>query len=143
MAMTFPAKSILQLGNSLTSEHSRAPFEVSFDQIEQANRTVNGKLRVYTVAKKHNLSVSWSMLPSIDSATVDGQMGANSLYSLYKANSEIAVKVWMDSSAAQAEVTPAISFQGHFVSHNFTVVKRNVGQAFYDFWDVSLEIEEI
>ena len=143
MAMTFPAKSILQVGNSYTSEHSRSPLSVNFDQIEQANRTVTGRLRVYTVAKKHSLSVSWEYLPSIDAQTVDGKMGGNSLHSLYKTGGEVAVKVWTDASAAQAAVTPAISFQGHFTSFDFSVEKRNVGGVFYDFWNVALEIEEI
>jgi hypothetical protein len=143
MAMTFAAKSILQLGNSYASEHSRSPLEVSFNQIEQANRTVNGKLRVYSVAKKHSLSVSWELLPSIDSATVDGQMGGNSLYSLYTTGGEIAVKVWTDASASKSNNTPAISFQGRISSFDFSIVKRNVGLAYYDFWNISLDIEEI
>jgi len=139
----FPAKSILKLNGEYVSDHSRSPLSVSFEQIENANRTVKGDLRVYEIAKKHMLSTSWALLPSRDEFTVDGYMGGLSLYNLYMRGGEIRVEVWTDKEAEKIKPHATLDMRGRVKGFNYEIVKRNLGGVFYDFWNVDIELEEI
>lgn len=141
--MTFPAHSILRLNGDFISEHSRAPLQVDFDQIEQATRTVKGNLRIYQIAKKYKLSTSWELLPSRAAYTVDGYMGGNELAALFMSSGEIQVEVWNDAKSARTEIYPTVDFQGRISSFNYSIEKRNVGGVFYDFWNIDIELEEL
>jgi len=139
----FPAKSILKLNGDYASDHSRSPLSVSFEQIENANRTVKGDLRVYEIAKKHMLSTSWGLLPSRDEFTVDGYMGGLSLYNLYMRGGEIRVEVWTDREAEKIKPHATLDMRGRISAFNYEIVKRNLGGVFYDFWNVDIQLEEI
>lgn len=143
MTITLPGKSILYVDGEKLTEHLRAPLEVSYEQIENAVRTVTGTRRVYAVAKKINLSTSWTMVPSDENYTVDGFKSGNYLRDLYANNEEFNVKVWAEDSAAQAQVTPTHDFLGRITQFSYTVQKRNAFGAFVDLWDMSLTIEEM
>lgn len=142
-AITFPARSVLRLDGSFISEHSRSPLEVSFEQIENANRTVNGHMRVYAVAKKYNLSTSWQYLPSRAEYTVDGYMGGLELERLYTTKNSFRVEIWNDAEAAKTEPYARVDFMGRITSFNYSIEKRNLGGVFYDFWNASISIEEL
>ena len=141
--MQFKAKAILMLDGDYTSDHSRSPLNVDYEQIESANRTVNGRMRVYEVAKKARVSVSWENLPSRSSLTVDGYMGGHALQDLYLKGGEIRVQIWDDSTAEPTVKNARMDFPGRISLFNYSVNKRNLGGIFYDFWDVSMEIEEL
>ena len=141
--MTFPARALLRVDGYFLSEHSRQPLEVEFEPIEWAKRTVKGDLRFYEITKKHKLSTSWELLPSRKEYTIDGYLGGNELYALYLNGGEVRVEVWNDATAAKTEPFANIDFQGRISSFNFSIEKRNVGGVFYDFWNISLDIEEL
>lgn len=142
MAMMFPAKSILSIDGTFLSEHSRSPLSLEFDKIENANRTVSGRLRIYEIVNKHKLSVSWELLPSKAQYTIDGYAGGIELQSLYLAGGMKSVEIWTDSEAVQNSVTPTVAFDGRIDSFNYSIEKRNVGGIFYDYWNVSMSVEE-
>lgn len=143
MSLTFPARSILRVDGNFLSEHSRSPLDVSFEQIESAKRTVNGHMRVYEVAKKHTLDVSWKLLPSRSDLTVDGYMGGQEIYQLYMSGGSVKIEIWADKYASKEEPFPMLEFDGRFKEFDFSIVKRNVGNIFYDFWDISMTLEEL
>lgn len=143
MAMTFRARSILEVNGVTLTEHNRSPLNVDFELIESSKRTVSGRLRSYVVAKKHNLSVSWENLPSLTSKTVDGYGGGEAIRALFTDNNEVNVKVWTDAEAAKAVSTATLDFQGRVKSVNYNIVKRNIEGQFYDFWNIDLSIEEL
>jgi coproporphyrinogen III oxidase len=142
MAMTFPARSILSLDGVFLSEHSRSPLTVEFEKIENANRTVNGRLRVYEIANKHKLNVDWEWIPSKSQYTVDGYAGGVELNSLYLLGGVKTVEIWTDSEAAKSSLAPTVSFDGRINSFNYSIEKRNVGGIFFDYWNISMSVEE-
>jgi len=142
-AITFLARSILKLDGNIISEHGRQPLDVGYDQLEFARRTVNGTLRVYQIAKKQTLDVSWDLLPSRAIYTVDGFYGGNELYDIYINSGEIRVEVWTDAESVKTSSFATRDFQGRIRSFEHSIVKRNIEGKFYDFWNVTLSIEEI
>jgi len=65
------------------SEHNRSAFQIGNERIEKIVRTSNGTLRKNHIADKKKFQVSWDMLPSYRSLTVDGGWGAEDLRSFY------------------------------------------------------------
>jgi hypothetical protein len=116
---------------------------VDFEKIENANRTANGRLRVYEVANKHTLSLSWELLPSQAEYTVDGYAGGLELLDMYRSGGYKNIEIWIDLSASKSLSTPAFSFDGRINSFNYSVEKRNIAGEFYDFWNVSMSVQEL
>jgi len=71
-----------KIWNKIT-EHNRSDISISVERIEKAVRTSNGTLRKNHIADKRRFSMSWTMLPSYRSLTVDGGWGAEDLRSFY------------------------------------------------------------
>ena len=141
--MLFPARSILTLNGDYVSDHSRSPLEVDYEPIENANRTVNGRMRIYEVSKKVSLSMSWENLPSRSNLTVDGFMGGIELEELYLHKKELRVQIWSDLAASKLVKTARLDFPGRIKVFNYSITKRNLGGTYYDFWDATMEIEEL
>ncbi len=124
------------------TEHNRSALEFSTERIEKIVRTSNGTLRKTHIADKRKFELSWDMLPSYRTLTVDGGWGAEDLRSFYygdegKQSFNIRVnlaKTGSDQSTAGFEAyTVVIS------SCNFTVVKRGL----QPHWNVSLSLDEV
>jgi hypothetical protein len=124
------------------TEHNRSALELSTERIEKIVRTSNGTLRKTHIADKRKFQLSWDMLPSYRTLTVDGGWGAEDLRSFYygdegKQSFNIRVnlaKTGSDQSTAGFEAyTVVIS------SCNFTVVKRGL----QPHWNVSLSLDEV
>lgn len=142
-AIGLPARSILKVDGYTLSEHSRQPLEVDFEVIEFAKRTVSGQLRVYQTAKKLRLSTSWELLPSQTEFTLDGYLGAIDLINLYRNSGEVQVEVWTDAESAHSSAFATYDFPGRISEFNSSIAKRNVEGRNYDFWDISLSLEEL
>jgi hypothetical protein len=140
--MILPARSIMYLNGVPITEHSRAPLEVSFEQVGTGKRTVSGTLRRHEIAKKMKLSTSWSMVPSQTIYTVDGFSGGIYLYNLFHDLNSFNVKIWTDQQADKTQTTPTYDFLGRFDDFNYSIEKRNAGGVYYDLWNVSVSIEE-
>jgi hypothetical protein len=124
------------------TEHNRSALELGTERIEKIVRTSNGTLRKTHIADKRKFQLSWDMLPSYRTLTVDGGWGAEDLRSFYygdegKQSFNIRVnlaKTGSDQSTAGFEAyTVVVS------SCNFTVVKRGL----QPHWNVSLSLDEV
>jgi len=71
-----------KIWNKVT-EHNRQALELSTERIEKVVRTSNGTLRKNHIADKRRFELSWDMLPSYRTLTVDGGWGAEDLRAFY------------------------------------------------------------
>lgn len=152
MTLTLPVGSLLYFDTSTNdtpvwskiTEHNRAPVSIDTTRIESSQRMSNGSLRKIFIADKKSVGASWSMLPTNDTMTVDGGLGASSLRSFYhgKGTGTFKVKISYNGVSARDEILVM-----SFTSCSFTVVKRNVKEKSADvaqeFWDVSISLEEV
>ena len=124
------------------TEHNRSALEIGAERIEKIVRTSNGTLRKNHIADKRKFQLSWDMLPSYRTLTVDGGWGAEDLRSFYysdqgKQSFNIRVnfaKTGLDQSSSGYE-----SYNVIISSCNFTVVKRGL----QPHWNVSLSLDEV
>jgi hypothetical protein len=124
------------------TEHNRSALELSTERIERVVRTSNGTLRKNHIADKKKFQLSWEMLPSYRTLTVDGGWGAEDLRSFYfgdegKQSFNIRInlaKAGTDQSSSGFEAYTVI-----ISSCNFTVVKRGL----QPHWNVSLSLDEV
>jgi hypothetical protein len=93
----------------------------------------NGTSRKYVIADKRTFTVSWDMLPSSNTKTVDGFYGGAQILAFYNAT----------PGAFTLELTTgagvATSYTVMFTDFSYDVVKRGA----VDFWNVSVTMEEV
>lgn len=124
------------------SEHNRAEFNITPLRIENSKRMANGTLRKYWVADKRQMSLSWTMLPSYRTLTVDGAWGAEDLRAFYIANQgksfDIRVNIAKDGTNQESSgyESYTVVFSGQ---PTFTLIKRGL----QPFWNVSISLEEV
>ena len=124
------------------TEHNRSALDLGTERIEKVVRTSNGTLRKNHIADKKKFQLSWEMLPSYRTLTVDGGWGAEDLRSFYfgdegKQSFNIRInlaKTGLDQSSSGYE-----SYNVIISSCNFTVVKRGM----QPHWNVSLSLDEV
>ena len=118
------------------TEHNRDALSVDFEQIENKQRMVNGTMRKWKVAIKRTWSTSWTDVPHSSEFTVDGKMGGEEMEGFYLAREYDGLPFDVtilsgDGSQATASVM--------FSDFSKSIKKRGR----YDFWDVSLTLEEV
>ncbi len=146
-----PVGSILYLNSTLKlSEHNRQPVSISKTRIEKQQRMSNGTMRKFFVADKESISVSWNMLPSFSTMTVDGGYGALDLRSFYdgaaaKASGALSGRSSFDVTISYGGTSKTMEMV--FTSFSLEVVKRNVKGVITDtpqeFWNLSINLEEV
>lgn len=146
-----PAGSLIYLNTTLKlSEHNREPVSITTNRIEKTQRMSNGTLRKFFIADKKSINVSWNMLPSFYTFTVDGGYGAMDIKSFYegtaaKASGSLSGRSTFDVTLGYGGTTQ--TFNMIFTSCSFEIVKRNVkqvtGDTAQEFWNVSLSMEEV
>jgi hypothetical protein len=128
--------------NKLT-EHNRASFNIDNNRIEQAQRTSNGTLRKFFIADKKTFSVTWDMLPSYRTLTVDGAWGAEDIRSFYNSSAGkdvFKIKINLAKGGTNdTETVKAEEYNVVFTNCNFTVLKRGL----QPHWSVSITLEEV
>ena len=149
--MTLPVGSILYLNSNIKlSEHNRQPVSISTTRIEQSKRMSNGTFRKFFIADKEAISVSWNMLPSFSTFTVDGGYGAVDLKSFYegtaaKSAGALSGRSTFDVSINYGSVTRQLEMV--FTSCSFEIVRRNVKENTastpQEFWNVSISMEQV
>ena len=144
----------------ILSDHNRSEISVSVDRIENRKRMINGTMRSYFVAQKEKFSFSWNMLPSraydanpsfdpltgletvtTTMHTADGGAGGWDVHDWYKSHSgPFYMLLSYDSGAAYGNTYKYVrAVHVYFASFEHTVVKRGIT----DFWNVSVELEEV
>lgn len=124
------------------SEHNRSALELDTERIERVVRTSNGTLRKNHIADKRKFQLSWDMLPSYRTLTVDGGWGAEDLRTFYlsddgKQSFNIRInlaKTGLDQSTSGFEQYTVI-----ISNCNFSVLKRGL----QPHWNVSLSLDEV
>jgi hypothetical protein len=123
----FPSNSLTNPPNASAAgwitltDHNRQPISFSYDQVSKEARMANGYLRKYVVAQKRNVSVDWSMVPSVASVqtiittgstslvdtvsnlTVDGRAGGAWLKEFYETN--VFIPIWVKITHSTASAT--------------------------------------
>jgi len=149
--ITLPVGSLIYLNTTLKlSEHNRQPISIQHNRIEKQQRMANGTLRKFFIADKKSISVTWNMLPSFYTFTVDGGYGAMDLKAFYdgaaaKASGALSGKNSFDVALSYGGTTQNLTMV--FSSCSFELVKRNVkqvsGDTAQEFWNVSLSMDEV
>lgn len=145
--LVLPVGSAIYLGNAsgggleAISEHNRAPITISLQGVEKQQRMASGQLRRFYIAKSRTVSLSWSMLPSTSSMTVDGKWGATQIRDLYLAsNGHMTIQIKYNN-------TDSDLFNVFANDASFDLVRRNVKDTVssspQEFWNVSLTLEEV
>ena len=155
MSMTMPRGSILLIeakdllaspaGSSLSwnkiSEHNRSSFTISSQRIESKRRMSNGTLRKYHVADKKSFNLSWEMLRSYRTLTVDGAWGAEDIREFYKngGTGTFKIRVNIAKNGTNQESSGYEEYTVSCTEATFTIVKRGI----QPHWNVSLSLEEV
>jgi hypothetical protein len=125
------------------TEHNRQPASIQINRIEKTQRTSNGTMRKFFIADKKSISVSWNMIPTSSTMTIDGGYGANDIQTFYNSTKgQGSFKIKISYSPTREETMEVI-----FSSCSFDVIKRNVkafsADAAQEFWDVSISLEQV
>lgn len=138
-------------GNKIT-DHGRSPLDITWERIGSDNRTINGTLRRFHVAKKRSISVSWENIPSKTAAggiqTVDGGYNGSQIESFFN-STDGAFTVVLRNGSAQSTVAPATVpfsdanfdiFRAMITDYSRTVNKRGVKT---DLWNIDITLVEV
>jgi hypothetical protein len=124
------------------TEHNRSALEINTERIERIVRTSNGTLRKNHIADKKQFQISWDMLPSYRTLTVDGGWGAEDLRSFYfgdEGKQSFNIKINLAKTGLDQSSEGFESYAVVISSCNFTVVKRGL----QPHWNVSLSLDEV
>jgi hypothetical protein len=154
----------------ILSDDNRAPLQFNSTRIEKKERMINGRMRSYHVADKLDLSTSWSRIPSRSFAsspdfdefgnpedfsvigeqyTTDGGAGGVDILNWYNSyKGSFFVYLAYDKYTNFADDENRYSKLGQYneilemyiSSLTYSVEKR--GKSNYDFWNISLSLEE-
>lgn len=155
----------------ILSDHNREPLDFTLTRIENKQRTINGRMRSYFVADKLTLSVSWKLLPSrgfnqdpnfsnagiavggsgtLSQYTADGGAGGVEILDWYEKHTG---SFWVFLAYDKYNNFAADAYEyAHLAQYNevvemfisdfsYNVQKR--GGNNYDFWDISIKLEEV
>jgi len=152
----------------ILSDDNRQPIDIKPSRIEKRERTVNGRMRSYHVADKLGISTSWQRLPSrafdvnptfnssgvaIDggvSHTSDGGAGGVELLDWYENYTGsfwvyLAYDKYDNFGKTTADYGNLLKYneivEVFFSDFSYTIEKR--GATNFDFWNVSLSLEEV
>lgn len=124
------------------TEHNRSEFDMIPERIESVKRMANGTLRKYYVADKYKFSLSWDMLPSYRTLTVDGAWGAEDLRSFYSSTEGqgiFNIRVNVAKDGTNQEDSGYEEYAVNITNASFVVVKRGI----QPHWNVSISMEEV
>ncbi len=156
----------------ILSDDNRSPIDIKINRIEKRERMINGRMRSYHTADKLSVTVSWTMLPSRAFAnlanfntatgkspmsgqqdaqfTTDGGAGGVDMLNWYENHSDpFWVYLAYDKHNVYGNTTDAFGqlakynqvVEMYFADFSYSVVKR--GASNYDFWNVSVTLEEV
>jgi hypothetical protein len=154
----------------ILSDDNREPIQFKNQRIEKRERMINGRMRSYHIADKLNISTSWNMLPSRSFAgnpNFDSTTGVASLANISSNNLQfttdggaggVDILSWYENHKGSFWVFLAYDKHSNMGGYNklnrynqviemyisdfsYTVNKR--GGTNFDFWDISVSLEEV
>lgn len=156
----------------ILSDDNRTSLDFQIERIENRKRMVNGRMRSYHIADKLKLSTSWDMLPSrsyflrpnyntttgvspyhndrtLEHTTDGGAGGVDILkwYENHKGSFWVYLaydkySVFGENNEAYQHLPQYNQLVEMFISDfSYSVVKRGGGN--YDFWNISVALEEV
>jgi hypothetical protein len=155
----------------ILSDDNRQPLEFQPLRLERKERMINGRMRSYHIADKLSISTSWTMLPSrafaaypdFDSVTAEANLPNNELYTSDGGAGGVEVLDWYNNHKDSFWVYLAYDKYTNFSKDdedrytrlgqynqiiemyisdfNYSVQKR--GGSNYDFWNISITLEEV
>jgi hypothetical protein len=155
----------------ILSDHNRQSLDFSNTRIENRQRTVNGRMRSFFVADKMSLSVSWNLIPSrgfnqdpnfSNTGVAAGGNGALSQYTVDGGAGGLDILEWYEKHTGSFWVFLAYDKHNNFArdsyeyahlaqynevvemfvsDFSYSVQKR--GGSNYDFWNISIKLEEV
>lgn len=115
------------------SDHNRGPLNISVNRIEEPTRMANGTRRTYIIADKRTFSCDWTDLPQSATHTVDGFWGKNEIENWYNTQtSPFTLKLYYGDGTTTSYTVFMTKFEAD-------ISKRGA----FDFWKVSVEMEEM
>ena len=156
----------------ILSDDNRDPISIRSNRIEQRQRMINGRMRSYHIADKTNINVSWTMLPSrayntladfdestgespyknsnTQEYTTDGGAGGVELLDWYN-NHQGSFWVYLSYDNYKNFGDDAAAFNNlnkysevvevFFADFQYSIERR--GGSNYDFWNITLSLEEV
>lgn len=151
----------------ILSDDNRSELSFSCERIENRQRMINGTMRSYHIADKLSISWSWEMLPSrsfnkdplfdisgsptaidLEDYTSDGGAGGVEILNWYE-NHQGPFWMYLAYDKYNNFTSNKYSYlsqynqllQVYFASFEYNVVKR--GGTNFDFWNISLTLEEV
>lgn len=154
----------------ILSDHNRGEISFNQERIEQRQRTINGRMRSYHIADKLTVSFSWNNLPSrsffqnadfdpntgispyqgnnSQEYTADGGAGGVQILDWYQSHPGpfwmyLAYDKYSNFTSDQYDRLGQYNqiIQVYFTDFNYSVVKR--GGSNFDFWNISVNLEEV
>ena len=135
---------VTTLGWRNITEHNRSEITINPGRIQQTKRMANGSLRKFYIADKKTFTMSWSMVPSYRTLTVDGYWGAEDLRVFYQSDEgkgtfDILFNAAKGGTKQDTVLLGAEKYTVSISDCNFTLVKRGL-QAH---WNITLTLEEV
>lgn len=124
---------LMKWNDNPITEHNRKPLNIDPERIERKARMVNGRMRKYVVADKKTFSTSWDMLPKGVAFAVDGKWSGDAIEAFYNST----------KGSFELELTnidgTIETYTVMFADFSKEIVKRGA----YDFWNISVTMEEV
>jgi len=137
--MTFPYQAILSINGNIITDHNRSTLDVSYERIENRQRSINGTMRINYITTKLKVSTSWSNVVSSNN-TVDGNKGAAYLRDLYNSSAGDPVTVALTFKSGPTGSTTGATASMVFSNFDYSVVQRGQTQ---DIVNMSVELEQV
>lgn len=156
----------------ILSDDNRQAIDFKPERIEQRKRMVNGRMRSYHVADKLTFSTGWNMLPSrsnpaypsFDTETGKTSFTRSQQYTTDGGAGGVEIKDWYDNNPGSfwlylaydnyknfEELNDSTPYDNlgkysqvvevFFSDFSYTVEKR--GSSNFDFWNISVSLEEV
>jgi hypothetical protein len=129
----FEKPQLMTWNNNKITDHNRSELSVDVERIEEKARMANGTMRKYIVADKRTFSCSWDDLPHSKDFTVDGFWGKREIEKFYN---DFAGGFTLRIYNGDGKVDTFTVMMSDFSAE---LSKRGA----YDFWSVSVEMEEV
>lgn len=135
--MILPRDAAMSWNGNKVTEHNRQSIQITEQKIKSSERTINGTLRENVRAVKSRYSISWELVPSLASKTVDGFWGGREILDFARSTNSFTLEIRYDD-ADGGTLTKTVVFSG---DPEYEVVGRS--PAGFDLVNVSVELEEV